>query len=97
MLNVHHRLFSRFFLVALVLLCQAFSTTAYSENPQIKLQTDRGDIVLELYPQQAPVSVENFIKHTNGFHYDGSSLSITAIIDRLMPKAQNRVMRFLVR
>ena len=71
MLNVHHRLFSRFFLVALVLLCQAFSTTAYSENPQIKLQTDRGDIVLELYPQQAPVSVDNFIKHANGFQYDG--------------------------
>lgn len=71
MQNVHHRLFSRFFSVALVLLCQAFFTTAYAENPQIKLQTDMGDILLELYPQQTPVSVDNFIKHANGFHYDG--------------------------
>jgi cyclophilin family peptidyl-prolyl cis-trans isomerase len=71
MQNVHFRLFSRLLLVPLVLLCQAFSTAAYSENPQVKLHTDMGDIVLELYPEQAPVSVDNFIKHANSYHYDG--------------------------
>ena len=71
MQNIHHRLFSRLWSVALVLLCQTFSTAAYTENPQVKLQTDMGDILLELYPQQAPVSVDNFIKHANSFHYDG--------------------------
>lgn len=71
MQNVHHSSFSHLLSVALVLLCQAFSTGAYAENPQIKLQTDMGDILLELYPEQAPVSVDNFIKHANSFHYDG--------------------------
>lgn len=71
MQNVHFRLLSRLLLVPLVLLCQAFSTAAFSENPQVKLHTDMGDIVLELYPEQAPVSVDNFIKHANSYHYDG--------------------------
>ena len=69
--TIHIKLFSRFMLATLVLLSQAFSTGAYAENPQIKLQTDMGDILLELYPEQAPVSVDNFIKHANSFHYDG--------------------------
>jgi len=71
MQNIHIKLFSRLLLVSLVLLSQAFSTVAYAENPQIKLKTDMGDILLELYPEQAPVSVDNFIKHANSFHYDG--------------------------
>ena len=71
MQNAHYRLFSRLLLVPMVLLCQAFSTAAYAENPQVKLQTDMGDILLELYPEQAPVSVDNFIKHANDYHYDG--------------------------
>lgn len=71
MQNIHFKLFSRLLLVSMVLLSQAFTTNAYAENPQIKLQTDMGDILLELYPEQAPVSVDNFIKHTNSFHYDG--------------------------
>ena len=75
MQDAHYRLFSRLLLVPMVLLCQAFSTAAYAENPQVKLQTDMGDILLELYPEQAPVSVDNFIKHANGFHYDGSDFS----------------------
>lgn len=42
-----------------------------SVNPQVKLETEKGDIVLELFPKKAPVSVDNFIKHVNNFHYDG--------------------------
>jgi len=75
MQNVHFKLFSRLLLVSLMLVCQAFSTNAYAENPQVKLQTDMGDILLELYPEQAPVSVDNFIKHANSYHYDGSDFS----------------------
>ena len=42
-----------------------------SVNPQVKLETEKGDIVLELFPKKAPVSVDSFIKHVNNFHYDG--------------------------
>jgi cyclophilin family peptidyl-prolyl cis-trans isomerase len=71
MQKVNYTLFSRLLLVSLVLLSQAFSANAYAENPQVKLQTDMGDILLELYPEQAPISVDNFIKLANSFHYDG--------------------------
>ena len=37
MQNVHFKLFSRLLLVSLMLVSQAFSTNAYAENPQIKL------------------------------------------------------------
>ena len=42
-----------------------------STNPMIKLETEKGDITLELFPSKAPISVDNFIKHANDFHYDG--------------------------
>lgn len=57
--------------IALLLLAQIFSVASHAENPQVKLQTDLGDIVLELYPQQAPVTVDNFIKYVNDYYYDG--------------------------
>lgn len=41
------------------------------ENPRVKLSTEMGDIVLELYTEKAPISVDNFIKNTNSYHYDG--------------------------
>jgi len=40
-------------------------------NPRVKLATEKGDIILELFPAKAPISVDNFIKHANSFHYDG--------------------------
>jgi cyclophilin family peptidyl-prolyl cis-trans isomerase len=30
-----------------------------------------GDIVVELFADKAPISVDNFIKNTNNYHYDG--------------------------
>ena len=35
------------------------------------LTTEKGDIVIELFPQQAPITVDNFVKLVNEFHYDG--------------------------
>ncbi|MFA6687661.1 MAG: peptidylprolyl isomerase, partial [Desulfuromonas sp.] len=36
-----------------------------------RLHTSAGDIVLELYPEDAPISVENFLKYVNDGYYDG--------------------------
>ncbi len=57
-------------IMASLLLTASFSQAA-EENPRVRLQTEMGDIVLELYPSEAPVSVDNFIKNVNNFHYDG--------------------------
>ena len=41
-------------------------------NPQVTLHTNQGDIRLELYPQEAPVSVANFLQYANDGFYDGT-------------------------
>jgi len=43
-----------------------------TNNPQVTLHTNKGDIRLELYPQEAPVSVANFLQYANDGFYDGT-------------------------
>jgi len=38
---------------------------------QVKLETSRGDILLELYPEHAPKTVNNFVFLVNEGFYDG--------------------------
>ena len=45
--------------------------TANAENIKIKMTTSKGDIELELYPDKAPITVENFVKYTNDGFFDG--------------------------
>lgn len=40
--------------------------------PQVRLNTSMGDIVLELYPDKAPKTVENFLQYVRDKHYDGT-------------------------
>jgi len=40
--------------------------------PRVVLATDKGDIVLELDPEKAPVSTANFLAYVAGGHYDGT-------------------------
>ncbi|MDY0212077.1 MAG: peptidylprolyl isomerase [Desulfuromonadaceae bacterium] len=40
-------------------------------KPRVRLNTSAGDIVLELYPTEAPISVENFLQYVNDGYYDG--------------------------
>lgn len=39
--------------------------------PNVLLKTDLGDMLIELYPQQAPISVDNFLKYVTDYYYDG--------------------------
>lgn len=39
------------------------------KNPHVLLQTSMGDIELELYPEKAPVSVENFLNYVRSGFY----------------------------
>jgi len=43
-----------------------------SENPRVRLKTGKGDIVLELDRQLAPISVENFIRYAQEGAYNGT-------------------------
>ena len=43
-----------------------------AENPQVLIETSKGTIMLELYPNKAPKTVENFLKYVNEEFYDGT-------------------------
>lgn len=43
-----------------------------NSNPLVQIETSRGEIILELNREKAPVSVENFIAYAKAGHYDGT-------------------------
>ena len=40
--------------------------------PQVKFQTSMGEFVVEVYPDKAPKTVENFLQYVKDKHYDGT-------------------------
>ena len=42
------------------------------EAPKVKFATSAGDFVVEVYPDKAPKTVENFLKYVTDKHYDGT-------------------------
>jgi peptidyl-prolyl cis-trans isomerase A (cyclophilin A) len=40
--------------------------------PRVKFSTTAGDFVMELYPDKAPKTVENFLQYVRDKHYDGT-------------------------
>lgn len=46
------------------------------------MQTNKGNITLELYPDKAPKTVENFVNYTNAGFYDGTIFH--RVIDNFM-------------
>ena len=45
---------------------------ALAADPQVDLRTSMGTIRLELYPEKAPKSVENFLQYVKSGHYNGT-------------------------
>jgi cyclophilin family peptidyl-prolyl cis-trans isomerase len=41
------------------------------KGPQVLLETSMGNILIGFYPDQAPLSVENFLAYVEAGHYDG--------------------------
>ncbi|MGT2867040.1 peptidylprolyl isomerase [Streptococcus fryi] len=47
-------------------------TTEVADNEAVvKIKTTKGDITLKLFPEQAPLAVENFMTHAKEGYYDG--------------------------
>ncbi|ADN09741.1 peptidylprolyl isomerase [Sulfurimonas autotrophica] len=57
-------------LLALLLLCST-ALFAGENNPHVILQTNQGNIELELFPNVAPLAVENFMTHVKEGYYNG--------------------------
>lgn len=58
------------FLFAIVGLLASFNLGA--AQPQVELRTSMGRITLELYPDKAPQTVENFLQYVKNGFYDGT-------------------------
>src|SRR4051794_11238217 len=41
-------------------------------NPRCVIETSMGDITVELFAKQAPISVKNFLDYVEAKHYDGT-------------------------
>ena len=56
-----------------------FSTGAFAVNPQVEIKTNFGAVTVELYPEKAPKTVENFLQYVkSGFYKD-------SIVHRVIP------------
>ncbi len=43
-----------------------------ADAPRVKFATSAGDFVIEVYPDKAPKTVENFLQYVKDKHYDGT-------------------------
>lgn len=46
--------------------------SAHAANPMVEFATNEGAIVIELYPDKAPKTVNNFLDYVNSGYYDGT-------------------------
>ncbi len=50
----------------------AFAVSVHAADPKVELKTTAGTIVIELYPDKAPKTVENFLRYVNDGYYKGT-------------------------
>ena len=56
---------------AMLLACN-LGSCAFAQNPRVLLETSKGDIEVELFEKEAPVTVANFLSYVKKGHYDGT-------------------------
>jgi peptidyl-prolyl cis-trans isomerase B (cyclophilin B) len=57
--------------LALLVCCQVGAADG-AANPRVEMRTSMGTVVIELYPDQAPLTVDNFLQYVKDRHYDGT-------------------------
>lgn len=62
---------NRFFLGLLLALClDSHADTETNTKPEVVLHTSKGPITVQLYPEQSPVTVKNFLSYAKSGFYD---------------------------
>jgi len=73
-------------LVLLLPLC--LDNVRAEETVDVLMSTSAGDVVLELYPESAPLSVNNFLRYVDGGYYEHSQIYRVVRLDN---QAQNKI------
>ncbi len=55
-----------------LLLSLLFAVTAHAASPRVELKTSHGTMIIELYAEQAPKTVENFLQYAKDGFYAGT-------------------------
>jgi peptidyl-prolyl cis-trans isomerase A (cyclophilin A) len=58
--------------VALIFLMVGASSAEVSKNPVVTMETSLGNIKIELFEKEAPISVKNFLNYTKNGFYSGT-------------------------
>lgn len=58
--------------ILLPVLALMFAAAAHAASPQVELKTNLGSVTIELYPDKAPKTVDNFLKYVRSGFYDGT-------------------------
>jgi cyclophilin family peptidyl-prolyl cis-trans isomerase len=59
-------------LAAAFIVAAIVSVSAHAANPRVELKTTAGTMVIELYADKAPKTVENFLRYVNDGFYKGT-------------------------
>ena len=59
-------------MIAVIAMFSVAQETLAQVAPQVKFATTAGDFVVEVYPDKAPKTVENFLQYVKDKHYDGT-------------------------
>jgi peptidyl-prolyl cis-trans isomerase A (cyclophilin A) len=74
-MNISRTVFTRrsaTLLLAALSLSAGVALAADPAAPKVKFATSEGDFVVEVYPDKAPKTVENFLQYVKDKHYDGT-------------------------
>jgi peptidyl-prolyl cis-trans isomerase B (cyclophilin B) len=53
-----------------IALLLAVNSSAFAANPRVQMETTKGTVIIELYPDKAPKTVENFLRYVKEGKYD---------------------------
>ncbi len=60
----------------------AVSGAAFASHPLVEMRTNMGTVTLELFPREAPKTVENFLRYVTAGHYNNTVFH--RVIDNFM-------------
>jgi peptidyl-prolyl cis-trans isomerase A (cyclophilin A) len=68
-------------LLFLLLISDVFVSCEGNKNPEVLIRTEKGDIVVELYAEKAPVTVANFLRYVEENRFEEATFYRTVTMD----------------